>query len=256
MNKRSQRSSFEMDQRHNHHHNENSSESPRTNFYDVPEDHPLCLCEYVNKHGQRAHLLMCCCDCEAFDTLCTNLCFGEEGSESESRFRLFLEFLSDVSDRFRVPCPGGAKQFDVDFFLAVLILLVYVLVGTISLVFSVLVLLFVPVLVYARFFTARLKSKSASTRIAFFLLLNALSLAFLVFNFSLVYELDNVIDSNERLFINFLVLSAIFGLVYLKFSNPGFITSHNRSMVHFLYLFINETKLYLFIPSFKSFLEG
>ena len=29
-----------------------------------------CCCEYQTAQGSRAHILQCCCDCEAVDTVC------------------------------------------------------------------------------------------------------------------------------------------------------------------------------------------
>lgn len=30
----------------------------------------LCCCEYENEHGERSHILACCCDCQALDEAC------------------------------------------------------------------------------------------------------------------------------------------------------------------------------------------
>ena len=30
----------------------------------------LCCCEYIDKDGQASHILACCCDCEALDSIC------------------------------------------------------------------------------------------------------------------------------------------------------------------------------------------
>ena len=39
--------------------------------YEKDYENPLCLCEYFNRHQQRTHILMCCCNCEALDKLFT-----------------------------------------------------------------------------------------------------------------------------------------------------------------------------------------
>ena len=30
----------------------------------------LCCCEYTNEEGETSHIVACCCDCEALDTVC------------------------------------------------------------------------------------------------------------------------------------------------------------------------------------------
>lgn len=205
-----------------------------SSYYDLSPDNPLCLCEYVNQHGQRAHLLMCCCNCDAFDSLCTRLCCGDDhnndtdenssNQSSTSRWRLFLDVLADMYDRVRVPCPGGARPIDIDLVFALLTLLVYVYVGTHGFLATLAVVFTVPCCVYARFFSTRMgNNKSANTRLAFYMLALSLLIAFVVYNVSLADEIAHVSSTLERRLVNYGLVACLLGLVYLKNSDPGFI---------------------------------
>ena len=68
---------------------------------------PLCCCEYFNEHGDRSHILTCCCDCQAFDEIFERLI----------TCRSFDTTLTDrvkatMWDRCRFPYPGGAKTIN------------------------------------------------------------------------------------------------------------------------------------------------
>lgn len=202
------------------------------NFYDVSADNPLCLCEYVNQRGQRSHLLMCCCNCDAFDTFCTNLCCGDSDHRS-SRWRLFLDVLTDCIDRVRVPCPGGARPIDVDFLFALVSILVYLYLGTYSFLATLAVVFTVPVLIYARFFSARMSAKTANTSLAFYILLVSFTLSLVMFNHALADEIAHVTSLFERRLVNLGLVCCLAGLVYLKNSNPGFIPPHSNLRVFF-----------------------
>lgn len=36
----------------------------------LEEEETLCCCEYVNRLGERSHVVACCCDCEDLDDAC------------------------------------------------------------------------------------------------------------------------------------------------------------------------------------------
>lgn len=222
-----------------------SSQSPFSNesntFYDLSPDHPLCLCEYMNQHGQRSHLLMCCCNCEAFDTLCTKLCCGDLDETAEhstrSRWRLCLDVFSDIFDRIRIPCPGGARRFDIDLVFALVIVFIYLYFGSAGFFSSLLVIAAVPIVAYARFFSIRLTSKSANTQLAFYMLNVSFLAALFTFNSRLAAEIAHVASVFEQRLVNFGLITCLVGLFYLKNSNPGFIRSnHNLRVIIFVIL--------------------
>ena len=260
----------------------------RSLTYEEDLENPLCLCEYYNRHNQRAHVLMCCCNCEALDQLGTSLlcCSCYEGAEQSSyvsggpvlpgtsssssmmtnlcrylasRRRLIAETLKDCNDRLRIPFPGGARQINWDFVFSLLCLLVYLGLGTVNFFCSLLTITFIPVVLYTRFFAARLAmsrsggagndaaylatgirelstqrqrlgAKNSSTashdppriQIAYWVILNALTLLLVTFNYSLHQELT-LLGDLEKNFISFLLLSGIVFHLYLHYSDPGFV---------------------------------
>jgi len=67
------------------------------------DNDPLCCCEYVNRRGDRAHCLACCCECDALDQAADSLFSGRRVGNDR-----IDEILADLDDRLRLPTPGGA----------------------------------------------------------------------------------------------------------------------------------------------------
>ena len=147
--------------------------------YEQDMENPLCLCEYYNKNNQRTHLLMCCCNCEAFDKLCTSfLCCDDDDDEDNdlnkshyntnssffSKIKYFInkrrhlisDTLNEIGDRVRIPCPGGARKLSLDFLISFVSLVLYLTIGSTSFIFSLLTIIIFPILLYVRFFSSRL----------------------------------------------------------------------------------------------------
>ncbi|CAF0804934.1 unnamed protein product [Brachionus calyciflorus] len=200
-------------------------------------DHPLCLCEYKNNKNQRSHLLMCCCNCEALDTLCTSLvCCCCEDIEDEHdtynesfyqrRIRILKEVINDIHDRIRIPFPGGARKLNFDYFLTIFGIYLFIKIGTINFFGSLLSIVILPLLIYPRFFiTRKNNSKAKQTikiKIGFYLILNCLLINIYFLNFDMI-ELSNNLSKLEFYFFDLLLIGALILLVYLKNSDPGYI---------------------------------
>jgi palmitoyltransferase len=223
----------------------------RSLTYGEDNDHPLCLCEYYNRNNERVHMLMCCCNCEAFDSLCTSLICCKS-NDAANKNHLFTESLIDILDRVRYPYFGGAQKLNWDFVLSLVSIFLYQLFGTINYICSILTIFTVPTLLYLRFFFVRLKQsrnnissimspsstlilKELSTQsknkskdsnriqIAYYIVLNTLTYLIYLFNFKLVYELESVISASERILFNINLVTLIILHIYLHLSNPGFI---------------------------------
>lgn len=237
-----------------------NQEHQRTHLIE-PIDNPLCLCEYYNKNNQRVHLLMCCCNCEAFDTLCTSLLCCDDantdhinklpdpkrsrlGNFIHSKKYLVLEVLNDVHDRLRLPYPGGAIKINPDFIISLVGLFFYVVFGTINFLSSILTIFIVPMLIYLRFISLRIslanssssssgpsmigivnKNNSQSSKVqiklAFYMILNCFVILFIWYLNGFAYELKSVMSDLENLLIQGCLLVSILFLIYLKRSNPG-----------------------------------
>ena len=139
--------------------------------------------------------------------------------------------------------------------------------GTISFLFSLLTIFLIPFLLYIRFFTLRLNSskksnisnvvnnsnpketasllienttnkkyddvkssKSANPRIqlAFFMILNAFLFVTFYFNYSLYDELNDIMSLQEKYLFNLMIIIAVILHLYLRSSDPGFITSNTN----------------------------
>lgn len=198
---------------------------------DEVEDHPLCLCEYFNKENQRSHILMCCCNCEALDTFCTSClcCCCEENDQDVAKSIInknIKDVFDDIQDRLRIPFPGGARQIDLDYFMTIVALFIFIKIGTHGFIFSILSIFILPLIIYPIFFMKRRTNRTSTVKTGFFLILNALIINMYVLNFKLEY-MDGF-KTKEFYTLNFLILSALIFLFTMKNSDPGFIKTQSN----------------------------
>lgn len=73
------------------------------------DDSALCCCEYINEDKERSHLLATLCNCEAIDEAFERL-FTRQSIEKQNLARI----MDTISDRLRIPWPGGAKKVPLD----------------------------------------------------------------------------------------------------------------------------------------------
>jgi palmitoyltransferase len=216
----------------------------RSLTYDEDQENPLCLCEYYNKNNERVHILMCCCNCQALDEMCTTIlcscCKNKQNCKN-----LFQETLADIGDRLRYPMIGGARTINIDFIISLVTLLIYVLIGTINGLFSLIAIVLMPCFIFVRFFVSRLSSNRLESalinhnnnnsvqkpkiKIAYYMISNCLIICFILYNVILHKELLPVQTENEQILINLLLVTAILVHFGLKMSNPGFIASNHIS---------------------------
>ncbi|KAJ1519256.1 hypothetical protein ONE63_004557 [Megalurothrips usitatus] len=103
---------------------------------------PLCCCEYIDKDGERNHILACCCNCVELDRAVDNLCC----CRSERRPGCD-RVISTVMDRMRIPWIGGAKQLSFDALLPMVLLPCLFGFGALGLSCTVLVFFSMPLLI-------------------------------------------------------------------------------------------------------------
>lgn len=214
-------------------------------------DNPLCLCEYYNKNNERVHMLMCCCNCDAVDSLCTNIlcsCCSNSTVYSDN-LSLYNQSIADMADRLRYPFFGGARKVNLDFILSIMIILTYTSIGSINFICSIITLVTIPFILYLRFFFLRLrKSKKprilgikdltkqsqsfkneSNVQIAHFLTLNTLIYMLYLFNSTFYDEVKQAMTKIEKGFFNFALFTAIILHVYLHNTDPGFIKREPNS---------------------------
>uniref|UniRef100_A0A336MKH3 CSON000585 protein n=1 Tax=Culicoides sonorensis TaxID=179676 RepID=A0A336MKH3_CULSO len=73
------------------------------NIVDEDPD-PLCCCEYFDRHEQRNHIFLCCCQCTELDEICERLITCKTVDR-----KLKKEMWFTFKDRLRIPYPGGAR---------------------------------------------------------------------------------------------------------------------------------------------------
>jgi palmitoyltransferase len=221
--------------------------------YEEDRENPLCLCEYYNKQNKRSHMLMCCCNCEALDELCTQMCcmcccccrcgddvdLTRQSATTERQFterlRLAQELCEVLADRARVPFPGGARRISCEYVLTFVGIYIYILVGTLNFAFTILVIVLVPFAFYAYFFMARLKkSRSASNstarqgdriQIAHFMLVNVYLCILLLYSYLLRDELSVTISEQESALFYALYVGVLGLHLYLHKHNPGVVSN-------------------------------
>ena len=220
-------------------------------------DNPLCLCEYFNKNNERVHMLMCCCNCEAIDSLCTNIlcscCCSDDDSEFSENSFLFNQSITDILDRFRYPFFGGARKVNLDFILSIIIILTYTSIGSINFTCSIIILVLIPFILYLRLFISRfvkpkkppvlnikdltkqsqsLNDNQNKIEIAHFLTINTLIYMLYLFNTIFYYEIKSVMTEIDRNIFNFILTTAIILHLYLHKSNPGLVNRRQENSGH------------------------
>lgn len=195
--------------------------------HEYEDNSPLCLCEYYNTKNERSHILFCCCNCEAVDSICTNLICCDKNNESNE---LIHNALDDIQDRLRVPCPGGAQKLDLDLLVSIIAICVIIFIGTINLPCSILVVLLVPVLLYLRFFNQRLNKSIRRITIAYYMSLLGMIITFILFNTHIQNELD------DNIYMNIYKLAFLTLIIFhlsLHYSNPGKVLQQNKTLSGF-----------------------
>ena len=106
------------------------------------EPSPLCCCEYTNLQGQRSHILAVCCDCVDLDNSVDQCLKGNSisGEKCDIICRV-------VEDRIRIPWPHGARQLDFGVVIPPVVLLFSLHLAAYQLVFTILVLVYLPLFV-------------------------------------------------------------------------------------------------------------
>ena len=191
---------------------------------------PLCLCEYINRHNKRSHILMCCCNCDRLDELCTNLLccrFRCNNNKNKNKVNVMNEAILDIMDRIRIPYLNGAVRLDINLLITILAIATYFYIGTsFNIQLTIFMVILIPTFLYIRFFQLRFfQSSSLSTsknKLAFYVLSISLLALLYIYEFKLngLFRLHD--HFNYYYLINkLLFLTAIVLHICLHVSNPG-----------------------------------
>uniref|UniRef100_A0A336MJI3 CSON000877 protein n=1 Tax=Culicoides sonorensis TaxID=179676 RepID=A0A336MJI3_CULSO len=96
------------------------------NIVDEDPD-PLCCCEYFDRHEQRNHIFLCCCQCTELDEICERLITCKTVDR-----KLKKEMWFTFKDRLRIPYPGGARLLLCESLLPLFLIILSQLIGAIN----------------------------------------------------------------------------------------------------------------------------
>ncbi|KAK2190597.1 hypothetical protein NP493_75g09010 [Ridgeia piscesae] len=117
---------------------------------------PLCCCEYFDTDGQRNHIVMCCCNCDALDTVCDRWLTCKDVSPESSQ-----KLIATIEDRCRLPWLYGAIQIKLDVVLPMLAVPSGLLLASVSLFWTVVAAVIFPtlLLLFYRVWTRQLRHR-------------------------------------------------------------------------------------------------
>ncbi|XP_028656301.1 palmitoyltransferase ZDHHC23-B [Erpetoichthys calabaricus] len=140
----------------------------------LSEEDTLCCCEYVDQHGQKNHVMACCCDCEELDQVCDRW-LKCEALPPNSLNRVF----ETLADRCRVPWISGAQRVDLTVLPPLLLLPVSLHIAALHFLLALIILTTLPIcILWYYYVTHRQKGHTL-----FFLSLVLFSLGYMYYLF-------------------------------------------------------------------------
>ncbi|XP_067158063.1 palmitoyltransferase ZDHHC23 isoform X2 [Apteryx mantelli] len=137
-------------------------------------EEPLCCCEYVDRKGERNHLVACFCDCEDLDEGC------ERWLTCKSLPPGTLERIADtIADRVRVPWFTGAVKINISLVPPLLLLPVFLHVAALHFLLALVILTCLPMVVLWYYYLTHRRKE----RTLFFLSLGLFSLGYMYYVF-------------------------------------------------------------------------
>ncbi|XP_063708388.1 palmitoyltransferase ZDHHC23 [Culicoides brevitarsis] len=190
--------------------------------YDDDDLDPLCCCEYYDRHKQRNHIFLCCCQCTELDEV------GDRFFKCQPvERRLRREMWLTIMDRMRIPYPGGARPMFCESLVTLFLVLFSQLTAAINVYSTCIVcILLVFVLFYAR------RKYQLRERTNFYFYWCIWSVAYLVVLFQTNVPIMEVLPEENLLFVVLLSLMLLcFYMVHRrnKKSYSGALSSSSSS---------------------------
>ncbi|XP_069491993.1 palmitoyltransferase ZDHHC23 isoform X2 [Ambystoma mexicanum] len=134
----------------------------------------LCCCEYIDRDGEKNHMVACFCDCEDLDHTCDRWITCKP-LKPETLQRTFETIL----DRFRIPWISGARKIDISLVPPLVLLPAFLHVAALHYLLTIIILTSLPVVVlWYYYLTHRNKGRTL-----FFLSLGLFSLGYMYYTF-------------------------------------------------------------------------
>ncbi|XP_059824057.1 palmitoyltransferase ZDHHC23-B isoform X2 [Hypanus sabinus] len=186
------------------------------------EDGSLCCCEYINRHGQKTHILASCCDCEDLDEACDRYLKGKSVSSQN------IKQISDtVSDRLRIPwlLGTGAKKIDITILPPLVFLPIFLHVAALHFFLALIILTALPILVLWYYYVTHQKKGHT----LFFLSLGLFSLGYMYYLF-----LTEVMPRGDISSVHMIVITSGLALTLTSLSqtkkDPGYLRTDHGSV--------------------------
>ncbi|XP_072901843.1 palmitoyltransferase ZDHHC23-B isoform X2 [Hemitrygon akajei] len=186
------------------------------------EDGSLCCCEYINRHGQKTHILASCCDCEDLDEACDRYLKGKSVSSQN------IKQISDtVSDRLRIPwlLGTGAKKIDITILPPLVFLPIFLHVAALHFFLALIILTALPILVLWYYYVTHQKKGHT----LFFLSLGLFSLGYMYYLF-----LTEVIPRGDISSVHVIVITSGLALTLTSLAQtkkgPGYLRTDHGSV--------------------------
>ncbi|XP_067848834.1 palmitoyltransferase ZDHHC23-B isoform X2 [Heptranchias perlo] len=186
------------------------------------EDGSLCCCEYINRHGEKTHILVSCCDCDDVDEACDRCLKGKPISSQT------IERITDtISDRLRIPwlLGTGARKIDITILPPLVFLPIFLHIAALHFFLALIILTSLPTLVLWYYYITHQKKGHT----LFFLSLGLFSLGYMYYLF-----LTEIMPLGSISFVHLIVLTSglVLTLVCLAQAkkDPGFLRTDNRGV--------------------------
>ncbi|XP_069746106.1 palmitoyltransferase ZDHHC23-B isoform X2 [Narcine bancroftii] len=186
------------------------------------EDGSLCCCEYINRHGERTHMLASCCDCEDVDEACDRCLKGKSISAQNIE-----RALDTIYDRLRVPwlLGTGAKKIDVTILPPLIFLPIFLHVAALHFFLALVILTSLPILVLWYYYVTHQKKGHT----LFFLSLGLFSLGYMYYLFVTEIMPRGTIDSVHLTVLTSGLVLTLVSLAQAK-KDPGYLRADNETV--------------------------
>ncbi|XP_032889185.1 palmitoyltransferase ZDHHC23 isoform X2 [Amblyraja radiata] len=185
------------------------------------EEGSLCCCEYINHHGEKAHILASCCDCEDLDEACDR-CLKGKSISSQSIERV----SATISDRLRIPwlLGTGAKKIDITILPPLVFLPIFLHIAALHFFLAFTILTSLPILVIWYYYVTHQKKG----RTLFFLSLGLFSLGYMYYLFLTEIMPRGTISSVQVILLTTSLVLTLVSVAQTK-KDPGYLRTDNRN---------------------------
>lgn len=183
-------------------------------------DDSLCCCEYIDRDGEKNHMVACFCDCEDLDNTC------DRWINCKPLKPVTLQrTVETILDRFRIPWVSGARKIEISLVPPLILLPAFLHVAALHYLLTVIILTSLPVVVlWYYYLTHRNKGQTL-----FFLSLGLFSLGYMYYTFLREVVPRGDVGTVQVITITSGLLLMLGALTQAK-KDPGYLNIKTRSI--------------------------